>query len=1085
MLHPVEGHLESQCPLVHIATESCDCLDRSECSFANSKCQRGLFTLLVCIQLFHAAFGARLPKQAGIFSLVEKLGLLAAWPGVPVGAFEKFVQISSFGIPLPAKWQPEQPFFSYCDVLHCSSARMVVQPVPVIAEHVCIVASSWVGLLESSLKGIYEIVKAGDLVPSTYRPLSLRIPDRKAAQAKFMKWRPVLMNPHRGFLVESGGRRKWKEFKQMTESDILLMEGMLSTYQDENVSATGHKVTLIDTVSDDSTEYDRKPSLFIPTESAHAWYRAFSHGLEDDSLGASEGQETLEDEADEEPSVEAVDGASMVQFNVASAEQTATGGFRDQLAQFAANYASAQKAEQEQQEQQPKRKSKISSKLASVKENVEDLPGKFSKICWCRGVYMVPLLCVVSVGMGLLGAAFEIVPAAATQARNYLYRLAPVEIVDWTLFLLWMFIFSAIAVALTVHLFPVIAGSGVPEMRAILSGSSLPQYLQTRVLPIKILGVMSIVSSGLWVGKEGPCIHIACLMGSALMRLPIFSPLRLNRTLRRYVLSSCSALGPAGAFGCPIGGVIYSVEATASYFSVLELFYSFITSVFAAIIVRIFVSWYASGTPSFVHFSQVNPPSLLVPSAAEFFWGMMIAVLLGLISPLFIELVSKTIAFRRWLFQKNKVLGHQLTYYLFVLLLSAILFYPPFIGPFMNAPPLRVLFALTLEDSPNYAQDQWATIMDPRVALTVFFLVKTIMLALVIGLPAPTGLFIPTLAAGASFGRLFGEILVLIQGRIVVGGINPWGFAALGAAFLTSGVTHTLSPAIVVIELLGEIRLLIPIMMGTVISFLLSRAVTQNVGIYERLAFDRRLPLIFELPVSKYQLKAEDVMVPIDWSAPTVGTVKVLSASSSLEQIDEILDYEEDITKMYPVVDTFSSRMLLGFISHLDLLRYRKELLTKISNIPSEALTMSSLNLTIDAPQDDARSKHARRRQRRTLLQRVEAAVDPPKYSKVYVAVSPTSPMVLIHQLVSLNGHKTDIVPVCEKGKLLGLIYRNDVIVLLTPSRYVQQVMVKQPPVVPIKQDEVVDVAENVEDDDEKQVDHLDAQFRQSETTFV
>jgi H+/Cl- antiporter ClcA len=43
-------------------------------------------------------------------------------------------------------------------------------------------------------------------------------------------------------------------------------------------------------------------------------------------------------------------------------------------------------------------------------------------------------------------------------------------------------------------------------------------------------------------------------------------------------------------------------------------------------------------------------------------------------------------------------------------------------------------------------------------AMTVFFVVKFVMLALIVSFPGPTGVFMPTLAAGSVLGRFFGEL---------------------------------------------------------------------------------------------------------------------------------------------------------------------------------------------------------------------------------------------------------------------------------------------------------------------------------------
>lgn len=116
------------------------------------------------------------------------------------------------------------------------------------------------------------------------------------------------------------------------------------------------------------------------------------------------------------------------------------------------------------------------------------------------------------------------------------------------------------------------------------------------------------------------------------------------------------------------------------------------------------------------------------------------------------------------------------------------------------------------------------------------------------------------------------------------------GFAVLGAAFFTAGYTQTISTAVIVLEMTGEARLLIPMLCGCVVSFLLSRLLTSNAGIYERLAYDRHLPFVADLPVAKYPLTARDVMVPVDWADPRGGRITLMQSATSLQEIDTILE---------------------------------------------------------------------------------------------------------------------------------------------------------------------------------------------------
>ena len=102
------------------------------------------------------------------------------------------------------------------------------------------------------------------------------------------------------------------------------------------------------------------------------------------------------------------------------------------------------------------------------------------------------------------------------------------------------------------------AGSGVAEVKVILSGFVVHGYLGLRTLVIKVLGLILSVASGLSLGKEGPYVHIATCVGNITCRL--FSKYNHNDGKRREVLSASAASGVGVAFGAPIGGVLFSLE---------------------------------------------------------------------------------------------------------------------------------------------------------------------------------------------------------------------------------------------------------------------------------------------------------------------------------------------------------------------------------------------------------------------------------------------------------------------------------------------------------------------------------------------
>lgn len=510
-----------------------------------------------------------------------------------------------------------------------------------------------------------------------------------------------------------GERRRWKAFSQLSPQKISELEKQLKSdsrfpipfaqfvvafffFKKKKNRVGGRKIAIAEGTDESLDEFNNviRKSSINPMVSADAsqLYHAFSRGFVE-----SDG----EDEASGERGEDEVDGGLQpVQAGLypASSDQTATGAFRDSLAQFAAQYASQQeeqvssaKASRSKSKSKKKKKSLVRRSsgqeertwMVEVKERVGSVTSgayaKMSRVCTCRGVYVIPLLGIVSSLMALIATAMDVLPFLASSVLRKISAATPLLVVNWFLFLLWMAGFSFVAAFLTLHVYPVISGSGIPEIRAILSGASLPQYLKAYVTPVKIVGVLCMVSSGLWVGKEGPSVHIACLVGCLVVRMfPVFEPMRKNRTLYRWLLSSCAALGPAAIFGTPIGGVLYAVEATSSYFSVSELFYSFVSAVPAALLVRLLHWLYYTSTLSLAPIADVVFQTR-TPTAGQFFWAIFLAVIIGFLGPLFVELSSKIVQFRRWVFQKSPFLGNQVWFEFYQVLFVLFIQQPDFV----------------------------------------------------------------------------------------------------------------------------------------------------------------------------------------------------------------------------------------------------------------------------------------------------------------------------------------------------------------------------------------------------------------------
>lgn len=102
------------------------------------------------------------------------------------------------------------------------------------------------------------------------------------------------------------------------------------------------------------------------------------------------------------------------------------------------------------------------------------------------------------------------------------------------------------------------AGSGIPEIKTILSGFVIPHFLDLKVLFVKAVGAVFAVASGMCLGKEGPFVHISTCVAYLVGKL--FPKYRYNGRKMRELLSAGCSSGLSVAFGAPIGGVLFSYE---------------------------------------------------------------------------------------------------------------------------------------------------------------------------------------------------------------------------------------------------------------------------------------------------------------------------------------------------------------------------------------------------------------------------------------------------------------------------------------------------------------------------------------------
>ncbi|XP_059369762.1 chloride channel protein 2-like isoform X2 [Carassius carassius] len=476
---------------------------------------------------------------------------------------------------------------------------------------------------------------------------------------------------------------------------------------------------------------------------------------------------------------------------------------------------------------------------------------------------------------------------------------------------------------------PQAAGSGIPEMKTILRGVVLKEYLTLKTFVAKVVGLTCALGSGLPLGKEGPFVHIASLCAALLCKfMSFFGGIYENESRNTEMLAAACAVGVGCCFAAPIGGVLFSIEVTSTFFAVRNYWRGFFAATFSAFIFRVLAVWNRDEetiTALFktrfrldFPFDLQELPAFAVIGIASGFGGALFVYLNRLI----VQFMRKQKTINKFLMKKR------LLYPALVTLLISTLSFPPGFGQFMAGQLTQKETLVSFFDNRTWTKqgmtedfnyDSHSTAWKhPQanvfVILVIFIVMKFWMSALATTLPVPCGAFMPVFVIGAAFGRLVGESMAAwfpegINTDGIIYPIVPGGYAVVGAAALSGAVTHTVSTAVIVFELTGQISHILPIM----IAVILANAVAQSLqpSIYDSIIRIKKLPYLPELGWGhheKYNIRVEDIMV---------RDVRYITLNSTYRELHEILLIGN--LKTVALVESAESMILLGSIERAQL----------------------------------------------------------------------------------------------------------------------------------------------------------------------
>jgi CIC family chloride channel protein len=229
---------------------------------------------------------------------------------------------------------------------------------------------------------------------------------------------------------------------------------------------------------------------------------------------------------------------------------------------------------------------------------------------------------LVGVLTGLAAASFRLLLEQGARLRGALAAWAHGSWWGLLVIVLVCSAAAAIAAALVHRVEPHAEGSGIPRVEAIADGRVRPDRF--RILPVKYIGGLLAISSGMALGREGPSVQMG---GTAAVIVATLT--RRNIADLRILVAGGAAAGLATAFNAPIAGGVFVLEELVKRFDPRTTLATLVASASGFAAARLLM-------PSRYEF-HMKP--LADPRLVESGWVVVIGLLTGVLGVLYSEAV--------------------------------------------------------------------------------------------------------------------------------------------------------------------------------------------------------------------------------------------------------------------------------------------------------------------------------------------------------------------------------------------------------------------------------------------------------------
>ena len=411
-------------------------------------------------------------------------------------------------------------------------------------------------------------------------------------------------------------------------------------------------------------------------------------------------------------------------------------------------------------------------------------------------------------------------------------------------------------------------------------------------------------------------MHYAVCTGNVISKL--FAKYRRNASKTREILSASAAAGVAVAFGSPIGGVLFSLEEMSNYFPLKTMWRSYFCALVATAVLAA-MNPFRTGQLVMFQVSYDREWHFF-----EVVFYIIIGIFGGLYGALVIKWNLRVQAFRKKYLAKYAILEATLLAFA-----TAIVAYPNAFLRIDMTESMEILF-LECEGGEDYnglcePDRRFANIMSLvlATALRIFLVIISY------GCKVPAGIFVPSMAVGASFGRMVGIIVQAIQQANPDSGffsackpdvpcITPGTYAFLGAAAALSGIMHiTVSVVVIMFELTGALTYILPTMIVVGVTKAVSELFGKG-GIADRMIWFSGFPFLDNKEEHNFGVSVSKVMRTSVVALPVNGL--------TFRDLEQLL--ADDKYQGFPIVEDNSTKILVGYIGRTEL-RYAIDRLSR------------------------------------------------------------------------------------------------------------------------------------------------------------